>query len=88
MTAKDVFKIQNVNSLEKFVLLYLFHKGCAREHKKIKIEDVMESCSLSRSSVGRAFKGLEDNHIIDVFYQRGKNQAKHIKITLGKEEAC
>lgn len=86
LTIKDIFEVQETTPTEKLVLLYLHQQGCAKQHKKIKIEDVIEHCNLSRSSVGRAFKGLEEKGLTDVFYQRGKNQAKHIKIIFKDKE--
>lgn len=88
MTTKEIFKVKETTPTEKLVLLYLHQQGCGKQHKKIKIEDVIENCNLSRSSVGRAFKGLEEKGLTDVFYQRGKNQAKHIKIILKDKEVC
>ncbi|HDR4863383.1 hypothetical protein ACS47_04905 [Bacillus cereus] len=86
MTTQDIFKVQDTTSNEKLILLYLYQEGCAKQHKRITIEDIIEHCNLSRSSVKRAFKGLEEKGLTDIFYQRGKNQAKHIKITFKDKE--
>lgn len=88
MTQDDVFAVQETTSIEKLVLLYLHKRGCSETHVEVKFEDIMKNCNISRSSVKRALKGLEAKKIIDIFYQSGYIYAKHIKITLGKEEAC
>ncbi|MGA4501715.1 MULTISPECIES: MarR family transcriptional regulator [Bacillus] len=88
MTVKQVFDIKELTQTEKLVLIYLYQRGCAKGHKVVKHADIIEKCSISQSSVNRALKSLESKNLIDVFYQIGYRQAKHIKITLGKEEAC
>lgn len=88
MTQDDVFAVQETTSTEKLILLYLHKRGCSKKHIEVKIDDIAYNCNLSRSSVTRALKGLEVKKIIDIFYQSGYIYAKHIKITLGKEEAC
>ncbi|WP_095022257.1 hypothetical protein [Bacillus thuringiensis] len=88
MTLSEVFEVNETTSTEKLVLLFLYEQGCAKEHTRIRLDDVVQKCNVSRSSVKRALKFLEEKNLINVFYQRGNNQAKHIKITLGKEEAC
>ncbi|MED3201350.1 MarR family transcriptional regulator [Bacillus toyonensis] len=88
MTTKDIFKIQETTSTEKLVLLYLHQRGCSKKHIEVKFVEIMENCNISRSSVNRALKGLENKELIDVFYQAGYVYAKHIKIMLEDKEAC
>ncbi|ENL4423735.1 MULTISPECIES: hypothetical protein [Bacillus cereus group] len=80
MTVKEIFKVDYTTSNEKLVLLYLQHRGCGKKHTEVKHEEIIKSCNISQSSVNRALKGLENKELIDVFYQRGHSQAKHIKI--------
>jgi DNA-binding MarR family transcriptional regulator len=88
LTLSEVFEVDETTSTEKLVLLYLYERGCVEKHTVVRFEDIIQKCHISRSSVKRALKGLENAGFIDIFYQRGHNQSKHIKITIGTEEAC
>ncbi|MCE9706605.1 hypothetical protein GFH33_31420 (plasmid) [Bacillus thuringiensis] len=88
MTVKQVFDIKEVTQTEKLVLIYLYQRGCEKKHTEVKHADIIEKCNISQSSVNRTLKSLESKSLIDVFYQSGYKQAKHIKITLEKEKAC